>query len=196
MLQQQAPSEDNPLQLLVPSLAQLDAYAEALKRGWSPDNVRLEEAAREELGRIAHDPAAFIAWLDDRDAKGGPITLPDGSRVPRLPGYRRWMWDDGFCGSIGFRWQPGTSALPAHCLGHIGYSVVPWKQRRGYATRALALLLPEARKEGLSYVELTADPGNLPSQKVITANGGVLVKRFRKEAAYGDAEALLFRIPL
>ena len=59
------------------------------------------------------------------------------------------MWDGEFCGSIGFRWQPGTSALPPYCLGHIGYSVVPWKQRRGYATKALALLLPDARKEGL-----------------------------------------------
>jgi len=41
------------------------------------------------------------------------------------------MWDDEFAGSIGFRWQPGTSALPPHCLGHIGYAVVPWKQGRG-----------------------------------------------------------------
>jgi predicted acetyltransferase len=184
------------VQLLVPSLAHLDAYADALRRGWSPDNVRLDEAAREELALIADDAAAFVAMLDDREAKRGPVTLPDGSQVPRLPGYRRWMWDDAFCGSIGFRWQPGTSALPPYVLGHIGYSVVPWKRRRGYATRALALLLPEARSEGLDYVELTTDPDNLPSQKVVTANGGVLVKRFRKEPAYGEADALLFRISL
>ena len=196
MLQQAAIAEDSPLQLLVPSLAHLDAYADALRRGWSPDNVRLEEAAREELELIADDPAGFVAMLDDREATRGPITLPDGSQVPRLPGYRRWMWDGAFCGSVGFRWQPGTSALPPYVLGHIGYSVVPWKQRRGYATRALALLLPEARQEGLDYVELTTDPDNLPSQKVITTNGGVLVKRFRKEAAYGGADALLFRIAL
>jgi predicted acetyltransferase len=184
------------LQLLVPALPQLDAYADALRRGWSPDNVRLQEAAREELELIAEDRADFVAMLDDREARGGPITLPDGSQVPRLPGYRRWMWDGEFCGSIGFRWQPGTAALPPHCLGHIGYAVVPWMRRRGYATRALALLLPEARKEGLDYVELTTDVDNLPSQKVITANGGALVKRFRKEPAYGEVEALLFRIPL
>ncbi|CAN5883003.1 GNAT family N-acetyltransferase [soil metagenome] len=184
------------MQLLTPALAQLDAYADALRRGWSPDNVRLEVAAREELARIEADPAGFVASLDDREAKAGPITLPDGSQVARLPGYRRWMWDEGFCGSIGLRWQTGTTALPAHCLGHIGYAVVPWRRRRGYATRALALLLPEARQEGLDYVELTADPDNLPSQRVITANGGILVKRFRKEPAYGEAEALLFRIAL
>jgi predicted acetyltransferase len=196
MLQQRPVRKDSSLDLIIPSLAHLDAYADALRRGWSPDNVRLEEAAREELELIADDPAAFVAMLDDREAKRGPITLPDGSQVPRLPGYRRWMWDGAFCGSVGFRWQPGISALPPYVLGHIGYSVVPWKQRRGYATRALALLLPEARQEGLDYVELTTDPDNLPSQKVITANGGVLVKRFRKEAAYGGADALLFRIAL
>jgi len=119
-----------------------------------------------------------------------------GTTVPRLPGYRRWIWDGELCGSIGFRWQPGTAALPAHCLGHIGYAVVPWKRRRGYASRALAMLRPDARRRGLSYGELTADPDNLPSQRVITNNGGVLVKRFRKEPAYGDVEAMLFRIAL
>jgi predicted acetyltransferase len=196
MLQQRTVLKESPLQLLVPSLAHLDAYADALRSGWSPDNIRQEEAAREELEWIAEDRATFVALLDDREAKRGPITLPDGSQVPRLPGYRRWIWDGEFCGSLNFRWQPGTEVLPPHCLGHIGYSVVPWKQRRGYATRALGLLLPEARKEGLAYVELTTDPDNLPSQKVITANGGVLVRRFRKDPAYGDAEALLFRIPL
>ncbi|WP_421998813.1 GNAT family N-acetyltransferase [Reyranella sp.] len=184
------------MQLVVPTLAHLDAYADALSRGWSPDNVRLEAAAREELALIAADPAAFVARLDDREARGGPITLPDGFQVPRLPGFRRWIWDGAFCGSINFRWQPGTEALPPHCLGHIGYAVVPWKRGRGYATQALALLLPDARREGLAYVELTTDPDNLPSQKVITANGGHLVARFRKDPAYGDQEGLLFRIPL
>ncbi len=73
---------------------------------------------------------------------------------------------------------------------------MPWKRRRGYATRALALLLPEVRKEGLAYVELTTDPDNLPSQKVITANGGVLVERFKAGAAYGDRDELRWRIVL
>jgi predicted acetyltransferase len=156
----------------------------------------LDAAAREELAQIAEDPARFVASLDNRSGKGPPITLPDGSKVPRLPGFRRWMWDGEFCGSIGFRWQPGTSSLPSYCLGHIGYSVVPWKRQRGYATRALALLLAEARQEGLDHVELTADPGNLASHKVITANGGVLVERFKADAAYGGKDELRFRIAL
>lgn len=116
--------------------------------------------------------------------------------MPRLPGYRRWLWDGEFCGAIGLRWQPGTPALPPTCLGHIGYSVVPWKRGRGYATRALGLLLPEARREGLPYVELTTDAANVASRRVIEANGGVLVETFHKPAAHGGAEALRFRIAL
>lgn len=184
------------MKLVVPALEFLDAYADALRRGFWSDNLRREESAREELEMIAADPADFVAALDDPEGKRPPITLPDGSTVPRLPGYRRWMWDDGFCGSVNFRWQPGTSDLPKYVLGHLGYAVVPWKQRRGYASRALALMLPEARKVGLEYVDLTTDPSNLPSQKVITANGGYLVERFTKGAAHGGGETLLFRIAL
>ena len=74
--------------------------------------------------------------------------------------------------------------------------MAPWKRRRGYATLALAMLLREIARHGLSHVDLTTDPDNLPSQKVITANGGLLVERFTKVAGHGGTEALLFRIPL
>lgn len=184
------------LRIVRPSAAELPQYVAALERGWSPDNVRLEAAAKEELAKIAADPDAFLAGLDDPDARGDPIRLPDGSEVKRLPGFRRWMWDGEFCGSIGFRWQKGTSSLPPHVLGHIGYTVVPWKRNRGYATQALRLLLPEAKALGLDHVELTTDTGNVISQKVILACGGRLTERFTKAAAYGGLEGLRYRIDL
>ena len=183
------------MELVWPADQYLESYAAALERGWSPDNLR-PEASREEIEQIARDRAVFVAEQVDREGKGTPITLPGGATVPRLPGYHRWLWDGDFCGSIGFRWQPGTTELPPHCLGHIGFSVVPWKRRRGYATRALALLLPEAKAEGLAYVELTTDVDNTASQRVITANSGRLVGRFRKPPEYGGAESLRFRIDL
>lgn len=182
------------MKLVWPSREYLLSYVAALERGWSPDNVRGQIAAREELLRIAADADAFLASLVAREAKGEAIALPDGTTVPRLPGYRRWLWDGEFCGSIGFRWQPGTEALPPHCLGHIGYAVVPWKQRRGYATRALRELLPEARAVGLRYVEITTDPANVASQRVIEANGGVLVEEFVPPAAFGGEPKLRYRV--
>jgi len=184
------------MRLVWPSEEYLPGYLAALRRGWAPDNVRGETAAREELEKIAADPAAFARSLVDREAAGAPITLPDGSTVPRIPGYHRWMWDGEFCGRIAFRWQPGTSALPPHCLGHIGYAVVPWKQRLGYATLALKQLLPEARAEGLPFVELITDPSNIPSQRAIEANGGVLVERFTMPPQFGNEEGLRYRISL
>jgi predicted acetyltransferase len=183
------------MQLVRPGEEHLPSYVAALARGWSADNLR-PEAAQEELARIRADARAFIATMEDREANGPPILLPDGSHAARLPGIRRWLWDGEFCGSIGFRWQNGTAALPAYCLGHIGYAVVPWKQGRGYARAALAQLLPEARALGLPYVEITTDPDNLASQRVVLANGGVLVETFTKPPQYGGTPGLRFRIVL
>src|SRR5437763_10902181 len=136
------------MQLVRSGPEHLASYIAALERGWSPDRERGVEAAHEALARIYADGAAFLASMEDREAKGPPITLPDGSVARRLPGFKRWLWDGEFCGSIGLRWQPGTTALPPYCLGHIGYAVVPWKHRRGYAKSARRLILPEARAGG------------------------------------------------
>ncbi len=184
------------MQLVWPSLEYLESYKVALERGWSSDNLRAEESRQEELGQIEKDPAGFIASLVDIEGKGDPIILPDGTRVKRLPGYHRWIWDGEFAGSVGFRWEPGTEELPPSCLGHIGYSVVPWKRRRGYATLALREVLEDARIRGLRYVDICTQPENIASQKVITANGGVLVEKFVPPASTGRDEELRYRVSL
>jgi predicted acetyltransferase len=184
------------MELVWPAAAHLAGYVDALRRGWSPNTLR-PEAAQEELAAIEQDAAAFLARMVDREAAGEPVLLPDGSRVQRLPGWRQWMWHDGsFCGSIGFRWQKGTEALPPHVLGHIGYTVVPWQRGHGHAKAALAQLLPLVRAEGLRHVWITTDPGNLASQRVIEANGGVLHERFVQPAAFGGGPGLRYRIDL
>src|SRR5579872_1386245 len=182
------------LALTRPAIEILEGYSAALKRGWSPDNIRGKSVADEHIARIADDPEAFLELLDDPEARGPAVTLPDGSRVPRLPSFTRWIWDGEFCGSIVLRWQGGTSSLPAHVLGHVGYAIVPWKRGRGYATEALRLLLPEAWRLGLPHIELVTDPDNIASQKVIRTNGGELIERFREPQAYGGNEAMRWRI--
>ena len=184
------------MKLVWPAREYLDSYIAALERGWSPDNVRGEAAAREQLQQIAADPGAFLAGLVDREAAGGPIVLADGTTAERLPGYNRWMWDGEFCGMIGFRWRPGTEALPATCLGHIGYTVVPWKRGKGYATAALREVLADAPSEGLRYVDIATDPGNTASRRVIEANGGVLVEEFVTPASLGGKVHVRYRVRL
>ncbi len=184
------------MQIRRPSIKELRSYKSALEQGWSPDNLRGAVAAREMLTRLAADSDAFLATLEDREAKGPLITLPDGTQMKRIPGFHRWMWDGEFCGSISLRWKPGTTELPPHVLGHIGYSVVPWKRRLGYATGALKQLLPEAREVGLPYVEITTDPDNVASQRVIEANGGVLVEHFTKPSQFDSTPGLRYRIAL
>jgi RimJ/RimL family protein N-acetyltransferase len=199
--------------LVQPSREHLPLYVAALESGWSADNTRGGAPRLEELARIAADVDTYLAEQHDPQGLGPPVTLPDGSTRPRLPGFRCWILDDTtagdadsgaaqgspcgpFCGLIGLRWQPGTPALPPYVLGHIGYVLVPHQRGRGHAKRALAQMLPLARAQGLPWVDLTTDPDNTASQRVITANGGVLVERFVRDAAQGGTPALRFRIAL
>ena len=182
--------------LVWPSAEYLPSYTAALERGWSPDNIRGLAATRDELAAIAEDPRGFVSSLVALSPGDALLTLPDGSRAPRLPSYRRWMWDGELCGSIGLRWQPGTSELPPHILGHIGYAVVPWKRNLGHATTAVRLMLEEARAQGLGHVDITTDPDNLASRRVVEANGGVLVAEFTRPAAFGGTPAVRYRIVL
>ncbi|MBV8594212.1 MAG: hypothetical protein JOZ27_07930 [Caulobacteraceae bacterium] len=182
--------------LIKADLERLPSLADALRRGYSPDNMRGAEAARELLRQIDRDPAAVVAGSDDLEGRLPPIELKDGSRVPRLPSFHRWMWDGEFCGMLGARWPADLGPLPDHVPGHVGYSVVEWKRGRGYATRGLALLLPEIKAIGLAFVDLTTDLDNIPSQKVIQANGGRFLGREPRPDAHGGGDCLRWRIDL
>ncbi|OYW21156.1 MAG: hypothetical protein B7Z52_01260 [Burkholderiales bacterium 12-64-5] len=182
------------MELRRPSRLELPSYVAALRAGWTPSTVRAEALASEHLAAIAADPDAFLASLHDPEGAGAPVRMPDGTLRPRLPGMTFWIWEDGFCGNIGLRWQPGTPALPPHVLGHVGYNIVPARRGQGVARRALARLLPEAAAHGLPWVELTTDPANRASQRVILGCGGVLVERFTKPAEHGGGEGLRFRL--
>ncbi|HUW78520.1 MAG TPA: GNAT family N-acetyltransferase [Candidatus Nanopelagicaceae bacterium] len=182
------------MELVAPSGDYLESYKVALSRGWSSNNLR--DVSVEELQRAEQDPQLIFDLANNPTGSGPLVELPDGSLVPRLPSITRWIWDGEFCGAIGLRWQPGTPELPAHALGHIGYAVVPWKQNMRYATNALGALLPDARKLGLPYVELTTDLDNEASQKVITNNGGILIEEFLKPASQGGTAGYRWRIPL
>jgi len=56
------------MQLVRPGPEHLASYVAALERGWSADNERGLDAAREEFSRIEADAAAFLASMEDREA--------------------------------------------------------------------------------------------------------------------------------
>jgi predicted acetyltransferase len=165
------------IRLVAPDAAHLPGYEAALAAGWAEDDDR--EIAAAQLAWLRDDPDAFLRELLRQD---GTAMAPDGHEVPRLPFRIFWLDDGAFCGAINLRFRPGSESLPDYVSGHVGYAVVPWKRRRGYATQALGLILPVAREAGLRRILVTCDEGNVGSRKVILTNGGIAAGTRR---AYG-----------
>jgi len=177
------------LELIEPRKELLPVLLECIRR--SPTNDPVDEfITNKEIERIESDPDAYMRSLEGE----GTLEFPNGTVVPLLPSITRWMWDGELAGGINFRWQPGTTDLPPTCLGHIGYEVFEWKRRRGYATQALAMMLDIVRPLGLPYVTLTTNVDNDLSQKVIRANGGVIVEEFDKPPEHGGGRGYTWRI--
>lgn len=184
------------MELRWPSHELVGAYLAALERGWSPSSSP-PAARQKQIDTIRTDPDAFLAAEIDLDGIAPPIELPDGTTLTRIPGYRKWIWDGEFCGGISLRWvAEGDESLPPYVLGHIGYGIVDWKRRRGYASRALRMILPEARARGLDYVELTVDEENIASRYVMEAAGAELYERFTMPEHHGGGPGRRYRIDL
>lgn len=71
-------------------------------------------------------------------------------------------------------------------FGHSGYSVLPAKRRKGYATEMLRLIVEKAKADGLREIQLSALRSNIPSVKTIKNNGGVLVRSFEFHGNIAD----------
>ena len=80
--------------------------------------------------------------------------------------------------------------------GHVGYTVRPSARSLGHATAMLGAVLPLARVRGIDPALLTCGVANVASRRVIEANGGVWVERFRRGTGRRASEELRFRICL
>lgn len=179
------------MKLVVPSVEHVPSHLAALESGWTFDSF-FTGGSENEMDLAKNSPQLLIDTLLGLESQ--TVTLPDGAPVPRIPSTMRWMWDGEFAGSVNVRWQKDTTDLPAYVLGHIGYGVMEDRRGQGYASSALAQILPIAWESGLPFVELTTALDNIASQKVITNNGGFLIEEFSAPPEQGSHQMFRWRI--
>jgi len=160
--------------LVKPNNPLLPGYECALAAGWSPEtSPEPQHGVREQhLREIRAGPQGFLRRLAGTNRV--VERLLDGTPVPPTREVVYWISDGEFSGVISLRWLGHSGELPAGVSGHVSYSVVPWKSRKGYARQALADLLQRAPCFGLKRLLITTHQDNLPSRRVIEAAGGVL----------------------
>lgn len=145
------------------------------------DAMREMEAAGEDTDL----PASIETVREEFDVFVERMLYNNAHPLPQfVPQTMYWITlGDEYVGRLGLRHELNDKLLEFG--GHIGYDIRPSMRRRGYGTRALALALDEARKLGIDRVLVTCSEHNIGSQKIIEANGGVLVNKvetpFREE---------------
>ena len=154
-------------QLVLPSTKYKASYLRARKEF---------ECVVLETHRAGQDTDVNAKTLDqflekvNNDRKG--VNLPKG----RVPQTVYWLVEGSrYIGTISIRHR--LNKLLRSWGGHIGYSVRPSDRRKVYGTLMLKLVLPKAKKLGLTKVLITCDETNIGSAKIIKANGGVFAGR-------------------
>lgn len=159
--------------------------------------LELAEVSPADAGEIASYRREFP--VGHMQATPDPDCIPGLDCLERFPSVEDWLRFTGeMKGKI--TWylsrRPGERSIVGclclrHALeyddddpefaSHIGYSVRPSLQGGGYGREQLRLGLEKAGALGLRRVRLLCRDTNLPSSRVILANGGVLVDSIRGE---------------
>lgn len=119
---------------------------------------------------------AYPQWLASNVESPAKTEVEKGWMVPQTT---YWLYEDGVPVGIGRIRRFLTEKLLEEG-GNLSYAVVPPARGRGLGRHLLAELLEECRRMGMDRVLLTGQKGNLPSQRVILANGGALEKESEK----------------
>jgi predicted acetyltransferase len=117
------------------------------------------------------DGEPWSAWLERVEAERKGDVPPD--RVPAT--FLAAIVNGELVGRVSVRHQ--LNDWLAAYGGHIGYAVVPWQRRQGYATEILRQALVIARGVGVEDVLIFCDTSNVASARTIEACGG----RFESE---------------
>lgn len=127
--------------------------------------------------RGAEKAASAESWLEQAQKTASPETCPEGF-VPDNVYLAIRETDDKMVGIIDLR-QFKNHPLLSVWGGHIGYSVRPSEQRKGYGAEMLRLMLLIAQEKGLTRVMVTCHDGNTASEKIIRKNAMSMKKASR-----------------
>ncbi|MDT2832942.1 GNAT family N-acetyltransferase [Vagococcus carniphilus] len=111
-------------------------------------------------------------WLEHLKAYESKETLPNKNFVPSFQYVLYEPLTQEVLGTVSVRIE--LNDYLRQVGGHIGYSIAPSKRREGYGRLILKEALKKAKDHDLNRVLVTCDEDNIPSAKVIEANGGVL----------------------
>ena len=128
------------------------------------------EQAGESYWFFAEARKDFAAYLQKITQYAQGVNLP----YSFVPFHNFWLVQDNARILGELRLRHHLTEMLAIEGGHIGYNIRPSERRKGYGTLQLRLGLEKARELGLARVLVTCDDDNLPSAKIIEANGGVL----------------------
>lgn len=121
-------------------------------------------------------------FLDPGRLKDGDLRLfpartdpadPSKGYVPAY-GFDMLASDGTIMGYLNLRIGDGDTEL--RYPGNVGYGVQPSWQGHGYAARSLNLILPFARRHGLTRLFITCQPDNIASRKTCERVGATLIE--------------------
>jgi N-methylhydantoinase B len=100
--------------------------------------------------------------------------IPEKAYVPAYVFQMKCVGCDGPIGRIALR--IGNPPLLARVGGHVGYSVEPAHRGHHYAARSVRLLMPLARRHGMTSLWITCNPDNIASRRTCELAGAEFVE--------------------
>jgi predicted acetyltransferase len=139
------------------------------KKSWWKALQEFEAESRKGFWNIPRKPTNIDEYIQRTEYHSKGKNLPDWF----VPGTTYWLVDnDIFIGHVNIRHELNDTLRKRG--GNIGYAIRPTQRQKGYGSKILELIIPKAKKIGLSKVLLTCNDTNIASTKIIEKNGGRL----------------------
>lgn len=123
---------------------------------------------------------AFPAWLAQKAGYAKGLDMPDWM----VPETTYWLYADDAVPVACGRVRHYLNETLQKDGGHIGYAVGAPFRGRGYGNALLRLLLAECEKLDIREAHIGANKDNVPSNRVILRNGGMLLRESDEKNYY------------